>query len=56
MEPLIDRAVVMRDGRNATSGPPLGAGDGHDHHHATGATHDHVPHVGSPFDGLGGGR
>ena len=56
MEPLIDRAVVMRDGRVAYSGPALVERDGHDHHHAEGSTHDHVPHVGSPFDGLGGGR
>jgi len=56
MEPLIDRAVVMRDGRVAYSGPVLTERDGHHHHHTDGSTHDHVPHVGSPFDGLGGGR
>ncbi len=56
MEPLIDRAVVMRDGRVSYSGPALAMGNGHDHHHATGAAHDHVPHVGSPLDELGGGR
>jgi zinc transport system ATP-binding protein len=31
-------------------------GHAHDHHHSTGAAHDHVPHVGSPLDELGGGR
>jgi zinc transport system ATP-binding protein len=56
MEPLIDRTVVMRDGRIAYSGPPLVGSNGHDHHHHTGAAHDHVPHVGSPLDELGGGR
>lgn len=56
MEPLIDRAVVMRDGRVAYSGAPPTGADGHDHHHPTSGTHDHVPHVGSPFDELGGGR
>ena len=56
MEALIDRAVVMRDGRVSYSGPPPAGGDGHDHHHASGAAHDHVPHVGSPLDELGGAR
>jgi zinc transport system ATP-binding protein len=56
MAPLIDRAVVMRDGRIAYDGPApheLGA-DGH--HHQVGFHHDHVPHVGSPLDELGGSR
>ena len=56
MELLIDRAVVMRDGRVAYSGPALDAGNGHHHHHPTAGTHDHVPHVGSPLDEIGGGR
>jgi len=55
MEPLIDRAVVMRDGRVVHSGPALLGDDGH-HHHTAAGTHDHVPHVGSPLDDLGGGR
>lgn len=55
MEPLIDRAVVMRDGRVAHSGPAVLVDDGH-HHHTVAGTHDHVPHVGSPLDELGGGR
>jgi zinc transport system ATP-binding protein len=56
MTPLIDRAVVMRDGRIGHEGPvtdELGV-DGH--HHPAAGHHDHVPHVGSPLDGLGGGR
>ncbi|KQV67537.1 ABC transporter [Nocardioides sp. Root122] len=55
MEPLIDRAIVMRDGRVAHSGPAVLGDDGH-HHHTVAGTHDHVPHVGSPLDELGGGR
>ena len=56
---LIDRSVVMRDGRVAYDGGPLddhavhqvdfGAGV-HEHHHPRPSTHDHAPHVGSPFD------
>ena len=38
LEPLIDRVVVLRDGRITYDGPPShsdpgGYGDGHDHHH-----------------------
>jgi zinc transport system ATP-binding protein len=56
MAPLIDRAVIMRDGRIAHDGPvPVElAGDGH--HHPMSGHHDHVPHVGSPLDDLGGAR
>ena len=58
MAPLIDRAVVMRDGRVAYDGPPLAEpelhrpdfGDAHTHHSSI-AHHDHAPHVGSPLDG-----
>jgi len=56
MAPLIDRAVVMRDGRIAYDGPALDEEDAHGHHHPLAASHDHVPHVGSPLDELGGGR
>lgn len=56
MTPLIDRAVVMRDGRIAYDGPALDEADAHGHHHPLDASHDHVPHVGSPLDELGGGR
>lgn len=56
MQPLIDRAVVMRDGRIAFDGPALSAGDAHAHHHPVLSSHDHVPHVGSPLDQLGDAR
>jgi zinc transport system ATP-binding protein len=57
MAPLIDRAVVMRDGRVAYDGPPLASDevatvhlDGH--HHFPEPTHaDHAPHVSSLLDG-----
>ncbi|WP_457207700.1 metal ABC transporter ATP-binding protein [Nocardioides sp. P5_C9_2] len=52
LAPLVDRAVVMRDGRIAYDGPPLSHEDVHGHHHPVDARHDHVPHVGSPFDTL----
>ena len=60
MVPLIDRAVVMRDGRVAYDGAPLSDHDVHDphfaephthHHHPPTARHDHAPHVSSPLDG-----
>jgi zinc transport system ATP-binding protein len=59
MAPLIDRAVVMRDGRVAYDGAPLADhevhspdfGEAHTHHHAATAHDDHAPHVGSPLDG-----
>ena len=38
LEPLIDRAVVLRDGRVVHDGPPEGAGSDHDH------VHPHAPH------------
>jgi zinc transport system ATP-binding protein len=60
MSPLIDRAVVMRDGRVAYDGPPLASDQvatahlglhehGH-HHHAEPERHDHAPHVSSLLD------
>lgn len=55
---LIDRTVVLRDGRVTYDGPPLGSESPvHQHiahHHGPPGHHDHVPHVGSPFDSLGG--
>jgi zinc transport system ATP-binding protein len=58
MAPLIDRAVVMRDGRVAYDGPPLASAevatahlDGHHHHHDEPERHDHAPHVSSLLDG-----
>ena len=59
---LVDRAVVMRDGRVAYDGPPLadhevhrpdfaGAqGHHHDDHDSGSGHHDHAPHVASPLD------
>jgi zinc transport system ATP-binding protein len=59
MAPLVDRAVVMRDGRIAYDGPPLASTevatahlDGHHyHHHVEPERHDHAPHVSSLLDG-----
>jgi zinc transport system ATP-binding protein len=60
MAPLIDRAVVMRDGRVAYDGPPLASEqvataqlDVHDHghHHPEPDHHDHAPHIASPIEG-----
>jgi zinc transport system ATP-binding protein len=56
--PLVDRAVVMRDGRVAYDGPPIAAftdadpPHGHDHHHLDRDLHtgDPLP-VASPLDG-----
>jgi zinc transport system ATP-binding protein len=57
---LVDRAVVMRDGRMAYDGAPLADhavhepayGDAHTHHHhASHHEHDHVPGVRSPLEG-----
>ena len=62
LAPLVDRAVVMRDGRVAYDGAPLADhavhhpdfGEPHaHHHHPDPARHDHVPHVASPFEPLG---
>ncbi len=59
LAPLIDRSVVMRDGRVAYDGDPLDDhavhqpdfGDHpHEHHHPVPSAHDHAPHVASPFD------
>jgi zinc transport system ATP-binding protein len=57
LAPLVDRAVVMRDGRVAYDGPPIDAftdldlthSDGH--HHGLERPHrDHTPVVGAPLD------
>jgi zinc transport system ATP-binding protein len=64
MAPLIDRAVVMRDGRVAYDGPPIASADvatahldgHHHHHHAEPDRHDHAPHVSSLLDGPEAGR
>jgi zinc transport system ATP-binding protein len=54
---LVDRALVMRDGRIAYDGPPIAAfteaeGVGGDHHHPTRRVHE--PPVASPLDGTAG--
>ena len=60
LAPLVERSVVMRDGRIAYDGEPLGDhevhapqfGEAHGHHHhPQTAQHDHAPHVSAPFDG-----
>ncbi|PUA80447.1 metal ABC transporter ATP-binding protein [Nocardioides currus] len=56
LAPLVDRAVVLRDGRIAYDGPPLSEEAVHFHHHPTTEHHDHAPHVASPLDTLEGGR
>ncbi len=56
---LVDRAVVMRDGRVAYDGLPLADDavhhplflESHSHHHPPPARHDHAPHVAAPLDG-----
>ena len=56
---LVDRAVVMRDGRIAYNGAPLGDDtvhhplflESHSHHHAEPVRRDHAPHVAAPLDG-----
>lgn len=53
---LIDRAVVMRDGRVSYDGPPLSQEDAVHAHHGQPASHDHAPHVASPIDSLGPDR
>ncbi len=61
LAPLVDRAVVMRDGRVAYDGRPLADhevhgplfGEPHAHHHHTpydGGGRPHTPRVASPFD------
>ena len=58
MAPLVDRSVVMRDGRVAYDGEPLADhevhhpdfGEAHTHHHGEPGGRDHSPHVGSPLD------
>ncbi len=60
---LVDRAVVMRDGRKVHDGAPLAdhevhapwLGEPHTHHHhaqpgQSGVHHDHAPHVASPLE------
>ena len=62
---LVDRSVVMRDGRVAYDGSPLadhavhsaGFGEAHTHHHhLDAARRDHLPRVASPLEPREGGR
>jgi zinc transport system ATP-binding protein len=51
LEPLVDRAVVMRDGRLVYDGPPLEHADVHGAHHEPAVPLvDHAPRVASPFE------
>ena len=55
MAPLVDRTVVMRDGRIAYDGPPLASfteAEEQDHHHPALQlpTDDHTPGVSAPLD------
>lgn len=65
MARLLDRAVVLRDGRIVYDGAPLRDdevhapvfGDIHTHHHLDERRRaDHAPEIASPFDNRGGGR
>jgi len=55
LAPLVDRAVMMADGRIVYDGEPLGDHGTHGHHHSREVRHDHAPHVVGPFDGRAGG-
>ncbi|RYP85896.1 metal ABC transporter ATP-binding protein [Nocardioides guangzhouensis] len=63
LAPLVDRALVMRDGRLAYDGAPLADDavhhplflESHSHHHHEAPRHDHAPHVAAPLDGGVGG-
>jgi zinc transport system ATP-binding protein len=50
---LVDRAVVMRDGRVVYDGPPLDDHAVPHAHHRDPAHHDHTPHVAAPLDADG---
>nr|WP_227466428.1 metal ABC transporter ATP-binding protein [Nocardioides dongkuii] len=48
--PLVDRTVVLRDGRVVYDGPPLAVDDAHGHHHPHEGRHDHHPGIVAPLD------
>lgn len=54
LAPLVDRAVVMRDGRMTYDGPALDEAAvfdlGRHHHHLDLPAHDHTPHIGGPLE------
>jgi len=54
LAPLVDRAVVMRDGRLVYDGPPLEQAEVHGDHHHPGDDHhvDHAPRVTSPLESI----
>ncbi|MEO9323634.1 ATP-binding cassette domain-containing protein [Nocardioides sp. C4-1] len=57
IEPLVDRAVVMRDGRIDYDGRLADHVDPTGHHHAAHRrVHDHVPHVAAPLEHLHSSR
>lgn len=65
LAPLVDRAIVMRDGKIAYDGAPLGDHALHHpvfdeahahHHHREGPDHTHTPHIEAPFDAASGGE
>ena len=55
MAPLVERAVVMRDGRITYDGPALDEAAvvdlGQGHHHRPPAHEDHLPQIRTPLDG-----
>ncbi|WP_238998497.1 metal ABC transporter ATP-binding protein [Nocardioides limicola] len=55
LEPLVDRVVMMRDGRIVYDGPPAGRDHAHpDHgHHHDAPRPDHLPQVSGPLDSPG---
>lgn len=50
LAPLVDRTVVLRDGRVVYDGAPLALDDAHGHHHPPQGRHDHHPGVMAPLD------
>lgn len=50
LEPLVDRTVVLRDGRIVYDGAPLHVDDAHGHHHPSPRRTDHHPGVVAPLD------
>lgn len=58
LAPMVDRTVVMRDGRVTYDGAPLALGDALDdhHHHPSPGRHDHHPDIVSPLDSLSAER
>ncbi|MBC9735406.1 metal ABC transporter ATP-binding protein [Nocardioides marmotae] len=50
LEPLVDRTVVLRDGRIVYDGAPLQVDDAHGHHHPSPRRTDHHPGMVAPLD------